>query len=162
IGGLTTAVVIDPPEGEAYSLNAALGIAGGYVVGNLAARRVEISARRLLRVNALALIGAGVPMLLWRATDDSAAITDDGSNGAQAWGLLTTAGLVGGAYLGFRWTRGMDRGRASAGAGAAADPAAPAAVFQRAPDGSWNAGGLGVTPASHGRGAALTLVGGSW
>ncbi len=157
IGGLTTAVAIDPPEGEAYSLNAALGIAVGYAVGQVAARRVDISGRRLLRVNAVALLGAAVPILIWRATDDSTDLTADASSGAQAAGLLATVGLVGGAYLGFRWTRGMDRA-----ATAAADPGAPAALIQRGADGRWDAGGLALAPVRHGRGAALTILGGRW
>lgn len=157
IGGLTTAVAIDPPEGEAYSLNAALGIAAGYAVGQVAARRVDISGRRLLRVNAIALLGAAVPILIWRATDDSTDLTADASSGAQAAGLLATVGLVGGAYLGFRWTRGMDRAATSA-----ADPGAPAALIQRGADGRWDAGGLALAPVRHGRGAALTILGGRW
>ena len=156
VAGLTTAVAIDPPEGEAYSLNAALGVAAGYVVGQLAARRADISTRRLVRINALALAGAAIPLLLWRATDDSASVTDAANGGQQAWGLLATAGLVGGAYLGFRWTRGLDRG------GAAPDPSAPPALLQRGGDGAWNGGGVGLAPVRHGRGATLTLVGGRW
>ena len=148
--------MIDPPENEAYSLNAALGIAGGYLVGHLAARRVDISSRRLLRVNGLALLGAAVPILLWRATDD-AEILADGGDGA-AWGLLATAGLIGGAYVGFRWTRGLDRDRSAA----SPDPTAPPALLVRDRAGRWNAGGLGLASARHGRGAALTLVGGTW
>jgi hypothetical protein len=155
LGGLSTAVAIDPPEGEAYSLNAAIGIAAGYTVGQLAARRTELSSRRLARVNALALLGAGVPLAIWRATDDSAAITDEGGGGS-AWGLAATAGLVGGVYLGLRWTRGMDRVATSTAA------PGPVALLSRDGAGGWTTGGLGLTPARHGRGATLTLVGGAW
>ena len=158
LGGLTTAVAIDPPENEAYSMNAALGIAGGYVIGHLAARRVEISSRRLLRIDALAVLGAAVPLLIWRATDDSESILDDGPDSARAWGLLATAGLVGGAYLGLRWTRGMDRNRTPASTAAAA---APPALLMRGSQG-WTGGGLALAPVRHGRGAALTLLGGTW
>lgn len=156
VAGLTTGVAINPPEGEAFSLNATLGIAVGHLVGHVAARRVEVSGRRLARVNALALAGAGVPMLLWQATRNN---TDTEADPGQAWGLLATAGLVGGAYLGFRWTRGMDR---RAETTARLDPAAPPALWQRSADGAWSLGGLAVTPVRHGQGAALTLAAGRW
>lgn len=163
IGGLTTATAIDPPEGEAYSLNATLGIVGGYVVGQYAARHHEISSRRLVRVNALAVLGAGVPMLLWQLTRDAAAVTDGPTRSQQGWGLLATAGLVGGVYLGFRWTRGMDHAQAAASPTAQpADTLAPIALFARGADGTWTAGGLGLVPVSHGRGAALSLLAGRW
>ncbi len=151
VAGFTTGVAIDPPEGEAYSLNAAIGVAAGQVVGHIAARRAEVSGRRLLRINGLALLGAGVPLLLWQATENDGDVT---VGSRRPWGLLATAGLVGGAYLGFRWTRGMEAGAASSDA--------PAAIFGRGSDGRWAAGGLSLTPARHGRGAAVTLISARW
>jgi len=61
---------------------------------------------------------------------------------------------VAGIYLGFRWTRGMASHQT-------VDTArAPAALLQRG-RGGWTVGGLGLRRVP-GRGAAVSLVSGSW
>jgi hypothetical protein len=155
VGGLTFGLALDPPEGEAYSLNGALGIAGGYLIGHAAARKSDLSTRRMTRVNLSAFVGALAPWLLYAATSDSETNDDE-----QAFGFLSTVGLLGGAYLGFRWTRNMKPGSESDML--ERDPA-PAALLRRTHDGRWGAGGIGLSRTSGGsRGATLTLLGGSW
>ena len=152
VGGLTFAMALDPPEGEAYSLNGVIGIAGGYLIGHAAARKRDLSTARMARVNTAALIGAAAPWLLYAASSDDSSNDDE-----QAFGFLSTVGLLGGVYLGFRWTRNMKPGSEYA---AERDPG-PAALFRRGRHG-WTAGGLGMTRAQGGNGAALTVLGGSW
>ncbi len=149
VGGLTLGLAIDPPEGEAYSLNGVLGIGGGYLVGHVAARRTDITPRRMVRVNGLALVGAAAPWILYGLSSDDSTSADE-----QTFGFLSAAGLVAGVYLGFRWTRGMtgDPGTADA---------APAALFQRGRTG-WTTGGVGLTRAQGGTGAAVTMLSGTW
>ena len=152
VGGLTFGLAIDPPEGEAYSLNGVLGIAGGYLVGHAAARKTDFSTRRMARVNVAAFVGALTPWLLYAATSD-----DETNDDEQAFGFLSTVGLLGGAYLGFRWTRNMKPGTDGA---LERDPA-PAALFQRTRAG-WGMGGIGLSRAQGTRGATLSVLGGSW
>jgi hypothetical protein len=71
--------------------------------------------------------------------------------------------MVGGAWLGFRLTRGMDEGLdTSDGKRHAADDA-PVALIGRSSDGRWGMGGVGFAPLSPAlapqRGMALQLVG---
>ena len=58
----------------------------------------------------LSALGGAVPFLLYAAIHDSHSRVDE-----RVVGLLSTGGLVGGAYLGFRITRGMDEGRQDIG-----------------------------------------------
>lgn len=151
VGGLTFGLALDPPEGEAYSLNGVFGIAGGYVIGHIAARRTDMSTARLARVNTAALVGAVAPWLLYAATSDDTTSSDE-----QAFGFLSTAGLLGGVYLGFRWTRGMKPGSEVEEA-----ERGPMALFRHGRSG-WRAGGLGLTRPQVGQGAAVTILGGTW
>jgi hypothetical protein len=154
-GSLTFGLMIDPPEGEAYSLNGVIGIAGGYLIGHAAARKTDLSTKRMARVNLAAFAGAIAPWILYAATSDTETNDDE-----QAFGFLSTVGLLGGAYLGFRWTRNMKPGSESDML--ERDPA-PAALLRRTHDGRWGAGGIGLSRTSGGsRGATLTLLGGSW
>jgi len=151
VGGLTFGLALDPPQGEAYSLNGFLGLAGGYLIGHAAARKSDLSTARMARVNAAALVGAVAPWLLYAASSDDTTSSDE-----QAFGFLSTVGLLGGAYLGFRWTKGM-----KPGSEVDDHELGPTALFRHGRAG-WTAGGLGLTRAQGGHGAALTLVGGSW
>ncbi|MBZ0233180.1 MAG: hypothetical protein K8M05_12690 [Deltaproteobacteria bacterium] len=152
VGGLTFGLALDPPEGEAYSLNGVIGIAGGYLIGHAAARKTDLSTARMTRVNLAAFVGALTPWLLYAATSD-----DETNDDEQAFGFLSTVGLLGGAYLGFRWTRNMKPG---SGDGLERDPA-PAALFQRTRAG-WTAGGIGLSRVQGSRGATLSVLSGSW
>jgi hypothetical protein len=152
-GGLTFALALDPPEGEAYSLNGVLGIAGGYLIGHAAARKSDMSSARMARVNLSAFAGAAVPWLVYAAVAD-----DTTSDDEQAFGFISTVGLLGGVYLGFRWTRNMKPG--SEVDQAEADRA-PMALFQHG-HGGWRAGGLAMNRTHDGRGSTLSLLSGSW
>ena len=154
VGGLTLGVSMQPYRNEAYSLNAALGAASGVAIGLLASSRVELSTRRLVAVDMWALGGAAAPWLLYALAADDNTDSDE-----QLFGLLSTAGLVGGAWLGFRFTRNMDRD----GRDRASD--APMALLRRGGDGAWSLGGVSLRPAAGplgpalGRSALVDLVG---
>lgn len=162
VGGLTLGMVMQPVESEAYSLNAAVGTAGGVVVGLLAAPETNTTQRRMLRVAGASALGGLIPFLLYAAISDDT-INDD----EQAIGFLSTSGLVLGAYLGFRWTRGMDDGKdVKTDENAEKDDAPPAAVM-RDSAGHWRLGSivpraLSRTLDDRQRGTTFTLLGGSF
>jgi hypothetical protein len=159
VGGLTLGMVMQPVETEAYSLNSALGIAGGVVVGVVMAPRTSTTPRRMLRVAGLSAAGGAVPFLLY------AAIRDDGTNADERLtGALSTVGLVAGALLGFRLTRGMDDGLDTLDGKRKAEPDdAPVALVGRSSAGKWGIGGLGIAPLSRAlapqHGMAVQLLG---
>lgn len=152
VGGLTIGMLMQPAQPEAYSVNAILGAAGGILVGVVAGPQTNTTPRRMLRVAGLSAAGAAVPFLLYAAIYDSSSRADE-----RVVGLLASAGLVGGAYLGFHLTRGMDAGL-DVTPGERTDDA-PVALVGRSSDGTWRVGGLGLAPVQNSRGATLTLVG---
>lgn len=159
VGGLTIGMVMQPAESEAYSLNSVLGIAGGVIVGYIAAPQTNTTPRRMLRVAGLAAAGGAAPFLLYAAIHTPTSTVDD-----RVTGLLSSAGLVAGAYLGFRWTSGMDEGLDTLDGKPARDADdAPIALIGRSSSGRWGLGGLGIQPLSPvlapQRGMALQLVG---
>jgi hypothetical protein len=105
-GGLTLGLAMQPVESEGYSLNAVLGATAGIVTGFVAAPQTETTQRRMLRVAGGAAAGGAAPWLVYLAFADS-----ETNNDEQVFGLLSTAGLLVGAYFGLRWTRGMDAGK---------------------------------------------------
>jgi hypothetical protein len=162
VGGLTIGMLMQPAESEAYSLNAVLGVAGGVLAGYIAAPQTNTTPRRMLRVAGLAAAGGAAPFLLYAAIHTPTSTVDD-----RVTGLLSSAGLVAGAYLGFRWTSGMDEGLDTQGGKPARDADdAPIALIGRSSSGRWGLGGLGIQPLSPvlapQRGMALQLVGGAF
>ncbi|HEU4730377.1 MAG TPA: hypothetical protein VFT22_20910 [Kofleriaceae bacterium] len=159
-GGLTLGMLMQPAESEAYSLNSVIGIAGGVLAGYIAAPLTNTTPRRMLRVAGLAAAGGAAPFLLYAAIHDRGSTADE-----RITGLLSTGGLVVGAYLGFRFTRGMDDGLdvldGKPGKPDADD--APVALVGRSSAGRWGLGGLAVQPLSPAlapqHGLALQLVG---
>jgi hypothetical protein len=156
VGGLTMGMLMQPAQPEAYAVNSILGAAGGVVIGVIAAPNTNTTPRRMLRVAGLAAAGGAAPFLLYAGIYDSSSENDE-----QVVGFLSSAGLVAGAYLGFRLTRGMDAGL-DVHSRRAED--APAAAVARNSDGSWTIGAVGMQPlssqlASHQRGMTFTLVG---
>ncbi|HLL21831.1 MAG TPA: hypothetical protein VK427_06860 [Kofleriaceae bacterium] len=140
VGGLTIGMLMQPAEGEAYSVNAILGIAGGLVVGYVAAPQTNTTERRMLRVAGLSLAGAALPFLLY------AGIYDEGTDSDERLvGGLATAGLLAGAYVGFRLTRSLDAGE-DVLEGRTDD--APIALIGRHSDGRWRANGVAIAPTS--------------
>lgn len=143
LGGLTLGMLMQPVEGEAYSVNAILGTAGGLVVGYIAAPQTNTTERRMLRVAGLSLAGGALPFLLY------AGIRDDGTSGDErVVGALSTVGLLAGAYVGFRITRGLDAGKDVLPGEAAKANDAPVALVGRHSDGRWTAGGVALQPLS--------------
>ncbi|MBP6846165.1 MAG: hypothetical protein KA201_20570 [Kofleriaceae bacterium] len=152
LAGFQLGFVMAPPESEAYTLNGTLGAAGGYVIGHLAARKLDVTPARVAKVTALAAVGAALPWLLWSATNDDT--TDDDE---QTFGLLSLAGMAGGLYLGAKLTR--DQG------GVAATDDAPLALARRGSRGGWRLGGPALAPVRSpegGRGLAIAVVAGAW
>jgi hypothetical protein len=159
-GGFTLGMLMQPAETEAYSLNSVIGITSGLVVGVIAAPRTNTTPRRMLRVAGLSALFAGAPFLLYAAIHDPHSTIDE-----RITGLVSTGGLVLGAYLGFRFTRGMDDGldtRDRKSRKRDVDDA-PVALVGRSSWGRWGFGGLGLVPLAPAlapqHGMALQLVG---
>lgn len=140
VGGLTMGMLMQPAQPEAYAVNSIIGAAGGVIAGIVAAPNTNTTPRRMLRVAGLSAAGGAVPFLLYGAIYDSGSKADE-----RVVGLLSSVGLVGGAYLGFRLTRGMDEGL-DVHANQVND--APAAAIGRNSDGSWSVGRIGLQPLS--------------
>jgi len=157
-GGLTIGMLMQPAHTEAYSLNAVLGIAGGVITGYIAAPLTNTTPRRMLRVAGLAAAGGAAPFLLYAAIQTPTSAVDE-----RVTGVLSTAGLVAGAWLGFWLTRGMDEGLDTPDGKAKEPDDAPVALFGRSSSGRWGLGGLGIAPLSPRLapqpGLALQLVG---
>ena len=155
-GGLTLGMLMQPVEGEAYSVNAIVGIAAGALVGYVAGPQTNTTERRMLRVAGMSLAGGALPFLLYAGIYD-----DTTDNDEQLVGALATAGLLGGAFIGFRLTRNMDLGK-DLPADEAAD--APIALIGRHSNGRWSTNGIGVAPAvlSPQPGLTFSLVGARW
>ena len=150
-GALSLGALMQPQEGEAYSINAVFGIGGGALVGYMTAKRRDITSRRMARVDLYALAGGLTPWLIFMASDGDA-------DGAQYAGFFSMAGIAGGAWLGFRTTRSWD--------GESSVTDAPPALVRRGSDGAWSAGAPGFRPAEDprlgpvlGKGLAATLLG---
>ncbi len=158
VGGLTIGMLMQPAQTEGYSLNAALGTAAGVVTGLIVAPHANTTPRRMLRVAGLAAAGGAVPFLLYAGINDPSTTADE-----RVTGLLSTAGLVAGAWLGFYLTRNMDKGLDVKDT----KPSdAPPAIVGRSSDGRWDLGPFAVSPLSPAlapqKGLALTVVGGAF
>ena len=99
-GGLTLGLAMQPVESEGYSLNAALGAAAGVALGMVAAPQTDTTPRRALYMAGGAAAGGAAPWLLYLLAADDTTNDDE-----QIFGLVSTVGLVAGAYLGLRWSR---------------------------------------------------------
>ena len=159
VGGLTIGMLMQPAQSEAYSLNSVIGIAGGVLAGYVAAPMTNTTPRRMLRVAGLAAAGGAAPFVLYAAIHSPTSTVDD-----RITGVLSTAGLIGGAWLGFRLTRNMDDGLDVPDDKSAREPDdAPVALVGRSSSGRWGFGGVGLSPLSPAlapqRGLALQLVG---
>jgi len=159
VGGLTVGMLMQPAQSEAYSLNSVIGIAGGLLTGYVAAPMTNTTPRRMLRVAGLAAAGGAAPFVLYAAIHSPTSTVDD-----RVTGALSTAGLVAGAWLGFRLTRNMDEGLDVPDDKSPREPDdAPVALIGRSSSGRWGFGGVGLSPLSPAlapqRGLALQLVG---
>ena len=92
LGGLTIGMLMQPAQGEAYSLNAIIGGTAGVVTGILVAPKTNTTPRRMLRVAGLSLAGGAIPFALYAAIRTSSSTADE-----RVTGALASAGLVGGA-----------------------------------------------------------------
>jgi hypothetical protein len=135
-GGLLVGVGIQPPESEAYSINAMVGSVGGITVGLLLSDAVETSRRRTLFVDLYAAAGAVAPWLLLYPLIEDGGTEDD----EQAAGWLSALSLGGGAITGWLLTRHMDDRDEPESASARRGPPPPPALVRRDQDGSWSLG----------------------
>jgi hypothetical protein len=142
-GGLTVGMLMQPVEGEAYSVNAMIGIASGLLVGYVAGPQTNTTERRMLRVAGISALGGALPFLLYAGIYD-----DTTDNDEQLVGGLATAGLLAGAYIGFRLTRDLDVDRDVLPGEKRASDDAPVALVGRHSDGRWRANGIGINPLS--------------
>jgi hypothetical protein len=158
VGGLTIGMLMQPAQDEAYSLNAVIGTGVGIVVGLVAAPQTNTTPRRMLRVAGLAAAGGALPLLVYAGAGSS------GSGEQRVAGLFSTAGLIGGAWLGFYLTRHMDEGLDVPDGQTAPKQDAPPAVVGRSSDGRWQLGGVGLmtTTLSPTPAPTLSLVGATW
>ena len=112
----------------------------------------------MLRVAGLAAAGGAAPFLLYAAIQSPTTTADE-----RVTGLLSTGGLIVGAWLGFYLTRGMDEGLDTPDGKRKPPDDAPVALVGRDSSGRWGLGGLGIAPLSPKlspqRGLALQLVG---
>ncbi len=102
--GLLLGVVMQPPKGEAYSINGAIGAFAGLGAGMLMSRRYDASRGRMLRIDLGAAAGVAATWALFYPL-----VADNSSNNdEQAAGVVSIGAMGLGAYLAWRWTRGMD------------------------------------------------------
>lgn len=160
VGGLTLGMLMQPAEGEAYSVNAIVGATAGWLTGFIAGPLTDTTPRRMSRVLGASAVGGAAPFLLYALLYDEASTADE-----RTVGFLSTAGLVVGAYVGFRLTRGMADGTDTHDGKRSKDPDAIALVHRHA-SGQWALGTLGVRPLSPllapEPGAHVPLLGGIW
>jgi len=161
VGGLTIGMLMQPVETEAYSVNSIVGAAGGLVVGLIAAPQTNTTQRRMLRVAATSALGGAIPFLLYAGIYSKDTAADE-----RVTGLLSTGGLIAGAWLGFRFTRKLDVDKdvlpGKRREVREVDDAPPSLVSRHS-DGRWTQGMLTVQPLSQAlapqRGMAVPLVG---
>jgi hypothetical protein len=163
VGGLSVGAAMQPAEDEAYSLNVVIGGLGGWLAGAALAPKIDASPRRVSRMFLGAVLGGGLPWLLYAGISDDSTTSDE-----RAIGLASTAGLVAGAYLGYRWTRGMAgeesgterRKRAPVDDGTVPLPA----LLRRDKRGSWTVGPAlpRTVSVDGGRAWLVDLVGGAF
>ncbi|HEY4179046.1 MAG TPA: hypothetical protein VGM90_19505 [Kofleriaceae bacterium] len=140
VGGLTIGMLMQPAQGEAYSVNALLGAGIGYAVGYVAGPLSNTTPRRVARIAGGAAIGGAAPFLLYALIRDNSSTADE-----RVTGLLSSGGLVAGAYIALRLTHGMDEGLDKLPSERAD---APVALVGRSSDGHWAMGALSVQPLS--------------
>jgi hypothetical protein len=162
VGGLTIGMLMQPAETEAYSVNSIIGTASGVVVGLIAAPKTNTTPRRMLRVAGASAIGGAVPFLLYAGLYDKSSQADE-----RLTGFLSSAGLIAGAWLGFRMTRDMDRDLDVLPGGKKREVEdAPPALVSRHSDGRWGHGALTLQPLSQTlapqRGMTVPLLGGAF
>jgi len=159
LGGLTLGAAMQPAKTEAYSLNAVIGGVGGWLVGAGLGSRIDASPRRVGRMVLGAVALGGAPWLLYLAIKD-----DSTNNDEQAIGFVSTVGIVGGAYLGYRLSRRLAGEELDAhGHRVSSDPGAIGLV-RRSSGGGWTLAPALPRPASvDGRRAwMLDLAGGAF
>ncbi len=159
--GLMLGVLMDPPESEAYNVNAILGNLGGLAVGWWAAKKLDVSRSRMLRVDLGAALGvAGTWALFYPLISDDAERSDE-----QVTGLVSVLGMAGGAYAAWYLTRKMDKKKESLVKDGVASPYP--SLLRRSSAGTWTTGvpiprpmSTALAPKTRGRSMGIDLAGG--
>jgi hypothetical protein len=158
VGGLTLGMLMQPAETEAYSVNSIIGTIGGTLIGMVAAPQTNTTQRRMARVAGASAIGGAIPFLLYAGIYDKDTKADE-----RVTGFLSSAGLIAGAWIGFRLTRKMDIDQDVLPRKKRELDDAPIALLGRHSDGRWTPGALTIQPLSQAlapqRGMALPLLG---
>jgi hypothetical protein len=158
IGGLTIGMLMQPAEGEAYSVNSIIGTIGGTLIGMVAAPQTNTTPRRMLRVAGWSAAGGAIPFLLYAGLYDKSSTADE-----RVTGFLSSAGLLAGAWIGFRLTRKMDLDKDVLPSKKQLRDDAPLALLNRHSDGRWTPGALSLQPLSQTlapqRGMSLPILG---
>jgi hypothetical protein len=132
--GLCIAAGMEPPESEAFSLNALFGGAAGLAAGLLLAPRAELSVRRTLLLDLGAMAGAAAVWgLVYPLMKDDTTRDDE-----QIAGWLSTVTLAGGFGATWYFTRNMEAGPRSSLTRRRSS--APPALARRDADGAWELG----------------------
>jgi hypothetical protein len=166
-GGLALGAAMQPAEDEAYSLNAVLGGAGGWVAGALLGPKIDASPRRVAAMALGALALGGAPWLVYLGVEDGSTTSDE-----QAIGFASSVGIVAGAYLGYRFS-GKFAGEEVGPNGvrvfddddaAARDDNSATALLRRSARGGWSLGPAipRVAPVEGGRAWVLDLAAGAF
>lgn len=132
--GLMLAAAVDPPRGDAYSLNLTLGSMAGIGAGIYFRDDLIATSKRMTYVNLGALGGALVPWILVYPFVDG----EDGGD-YQTAGFLSALTMGGGAYLAWRFTKDEVPAKDSLEGPDAVATSAPA-LLQRSDRGQWNLG----------------------
>jgi hypothetical protein len=136
--GLMVGVAMAPPETEAYSINGFIGAGAGLVLGHYLSKRLDVSRRRMLRVDLGALAGLAATWAVFYPL-----VADDQSdNDEQAAGLISIAAMAGGGYIGWRLTRGMDAPDKLV----VGQDVPVAGLINRRSDGTWSVGSVVPRP----------------
>jgi hypothetical protein len=141
LGGLTLGAAMQPAETEAYSLNAVLGGIGGWLAGAGLGPKIDASPRRVSWMMVGAATLGGTPWLVYLAIQDDSTTTDE-----QVVGFLSTAGILGGAYLGYRWSKRLG-GESRPGRDRLSDQV-PVSALLRRDRGGWALGPVLPRPAA--------------
>jgi len=131
--GLMLGVAMDPPRGDAYSINATLGSLAGIGAGIYFRDDLVATPKRMVMVNLGALGGALVPWVFVYPFLDG----QDGGD-YQTAGFLSALSMGGGAYLAWRFTKDEVPADDVLQEGPNSLAEAAPALLQRSQTGDWN------------------------
>lgn len=133
LAGWMLGVAMDPPEGEAYNVNAMLGSVAGIGVGMYLASEYDVPRSRMLRIDLGAGLGVAAAWALFYPL-----ISDDTTHGdEQAAGLVSVLTGVGGGVAAWYLTRKMGSSKKAEKEGVASPYPS---LLRRSSKGAWSTG----------------------